>query len=120
MVRLTVVPVNPLALSEATKRHVRQLLERREPSRVRPARERRLPQLPCHDLGGLEVIVAALASPASETATTCFGGTTSISPWEVQNRRSPFALQAALIGRAKNTGARRGEHFPCLFNGLRD
>src|SRR5580704_6019259 len=67
---------------------------------------------------GLEVIVAALVFPASETATTCFGGTTSISPWEVQNRRSPFARQATLMGRAKNIGACRSQYFPCLFKGL--
>jgi hypothetical protein len=60
------------------------------------------------DLGGLEVIVAALASPASETATTAFGGTTSLSSWEDQNRRSMVRRAASLTRRGANIAAGQG------------
>ena len=49
MVKLTVVPVIPLALSDAMKTaRFCHLLERHEPSRVGLAREHLLPLFPCH------------------------------------------------------------------------
>jgi hypothetical protein len=49
------------------------------------------------DLDGLALIVASLASPASETATTALGGTIHLTAWKVQNRRRQFAFPAALM-----------------------
>jgi hypothetical protein len=65
------------------------------------------------DLDGLDLIVASLPSPASETATAVFGGTTRLSYWKVQNRRSQFAFSAALTGEseAAGTGGRAAFSF---------